>query len=351
MSLELQEIEKSDLEIDNFQEETEDYQEQETDLQRTEIWREERRGNWTGSQFKNCMTCNAKGGKLDWVNNDKVYYFSEGAIKYIFANAMERKTGRYIQTDSTKEMKYGTIIEPLIFRRAAEELAKNGLVLKKVGFKSFDDFPTAGVSSDAIVLDELKQEIIGSGEFKACASWSTLYERTFELLDEKSIDFWQTQGQMLAWNVSKNWYVVASPPKDINVYLRAENIIDYYEEWCTETEITIQVVDKSPIHLNALKQRIQIMESTVNRYLEEDGNLKEILYEEIDYFKKNQKIEFIAAPVVPIHKISFDANPIIETTEQLKEIETAFENVNVQEFHVEQKIEKPVEVDFNNIPF
>ena len=351
MSLEIQEIEKSDLEIDNFQEETEDYQKQETDLQRTETWREERRGNWTGSQFKNCMTCNAKGGKLDWFNNDKVYYFSEGAIKYIFANAMERKTGRYIQTDSTKEMKYGTIIEPLIFRRAAEELEKNGLVLKKVGFKSFDDFPTAGVSSDAIVLDELKQEIIGSGEFKACASWGTLYERTFELLDEKSIDFWQTQGQMLAWNVSKNWYVVASPPKDINVYLRAENIMDYYEEWCAETEITIQVVEKSPIHLNALKQRIQIMESTVNRYLEEDGNLKEILYEEIDYFKQNQKTEFKVVPAVQFQDISFDVNPIIETTEEIQQIETAFENVNAQEFHVEQKTEKPVEVDFNDIPF
>lgn len=343
--LETKQIEESDIHIDIVSS-----QEENQDLQRTENWRKERRGNWTGSQFKNCMTCNSKGGKLDWFNNDKVYYFSEGAVKYIFANAMERKTGRYIETDSTKEMKYGTIIEPLIFRRAEEELKKKGLVLQKVGFKTFDDFPTAGVSSDAIVLNA-RQEIVGSGEFKACSSWSTLYERTFELLDEKGIDFWQTQGQMLAWNVAKNWYIVASPPRNINFYLRAENPMDYYEEWCEETELTIQVVEASPIHLNALKKRIQIMESTVNRYLEEEGNLKEILYEEIDFFKNKEPKAFVSAPKVPLQEISFDSNPIIQKTEEIKNIETIFEQVNNQEFHVEQKIEKTVEVDFNEIPF
>lgn len=298
-------------------------------LQRTEQWREERKGNWTGSQFKNCMTCNSKGAKFDWFHTDKVFYFSEGAIKYIFANAMERKTGRYIETSSTKEMKYGTIIEPLIFKRAAGELEKQGLVLKLVGFKVFDNLPTAGVSSDAIVENN-QGELVASGEFKACSSWSTLYERTFELMDEKGTDFWQTQGQMLAWNVEQNYYVVASPPQDITLYLNYKgDIMDLYDYWCNETEITIQVVKKSPIHLNALSKRLEIIESTTNRWLCEGGNLKEILYEEIDYFKslQPQKSKFEEAINESVESISENYN--IPKEELLKEMPSAsFENIS-----------------------
>lgn len=343
MNLQIAPIKISDLEINSsLYDQEEDENEGNfhgNELQRTELWQEERRGNWTGSQFKNCMTCNAKGGRLDWFNNEKVYFFSEGALKYIFANAMERKTGRYIQSDSTKEMKYGTIIEPLIFRRAAEKLLESGLVLEKVGYKAFDEIPTAGVSSDAIVKREFDGQIVGSGEFKACASWSSLYDRTFDLMDEKGTDFWQTQGQMLAWDVEENYYVVASPPKDINVYLRVENIMDYYEEWCEETEITIQIIKKSPIHLNALKQRIQIMESTVNRWLEEDGNLKEILYEEIDFFKANREQkaerELGQGLIEEKKEISYDL------PKELKQQEN--------QFHVEPTIK--VEVNFDDLPF
>ena len=256
-------------------------------LQRTEVWFEERRGNWTASQFKSLMSSNSSGGKLDWFDKQKVFLFSEGSIKYIFANAMERKTGRYITSDSTKEMKYGTKIEPLIEKRFGLWLVQHGLSFKKVGFKTFDDIPTAGVSSDGIVLDGLKG-IVASAEFKACSSWTTLFDRTYELMDETGKDFWQTQGQMEAWNVKKNYYVVISPPKDINRYLYCEDINEMYEEWIAETEMEIQILNRSDIHCAALVKRIKIAESTVERFLSEadsEQTIKEILYEEIEWHK------------------------------------------------------------------
>ena len=31
--------------------------------------------------------------------------------------------------------------------------------------------------------------------------------------------------------------------------------MDFYDDWCNETEMTIEIVKKSPIHLKALEKR------------------------------------------------------------------------------------------------
>jgi hypothetical protein len=262
-------------------------------LQRTEAWQEERRGNWTGSQFKNLMACSSSGGKMDWTDKEKIFRFSDGSIKYIFANAMERKTGRYITTGTTKEMEYGTKIEPLIQRRFKEYLNKIGFDYKEVGYKKFDNVPSAGVSSDGIVVQyQSKEKIIASAEFKACSSWTTLFERTYEFMDETGKDFWQTQGQMEAWQVDENYYVVISPPGNIKDYLYADNVMELYEKWINETEMHVQIVKKSPIHCRALINRIKIAESTVERFLAESDSkltLKQLLYEEIEWAQEQAK--------------------------------------------------------------
>lgn len=341
MELKIQQNKESDIELNiSFEEENQKQEE----IPRLD--REARRGNWTGSQFKKLMTCSSSGSRLDWFNKDKVFHFSDGSLKYIFANAMERKTGRYIITDSTKEMRYGTKVEPLIFKRSAEELKQKGLILQKVGYKPFPNMPTAGVSSDSIIRTE-EGEIIASFESKACASWTTLYDRTYEQMDDSSTDFWQTQGQMLAWDVEENYYCVISPPQDINKYLYCENIMDFYEDWCNETEMTIEVVKKSPIHLSCLEKRLKIAEAVVERFLcGEEENLKEVLYEEIDYFKQcfydEEKGE----------QIQKQEKDFIEKTDKnvLEDFEGALFQEN-QEQEQEQEQEKEQEADMDDLPF
>lgn len=264
--------------------------------QRTEEWQEQRKGNWTGSQIKELMSCNSKGGRKSWIDPSKVHDFGETSIKYIFQNAMERKTGRYLEGATTKEMLYGTNVEGWAFRRAEEFFHKKGLFLKKVGFKQFGEIPTAGASADG-VAQTIKEEVKATIEIKCCTSWGTYYDRTFDFLDEKGKDFWQTQTQMEAWGVDLTYYIVISPPKDFRKYLKvlylqgndSEAFEQLYEEWLNETEIHIQEVKKSPIHVDCLMQRIEIAESTISEFLETGKNIRDILYSKIDFSKDVSK--------------------------------------------------------------
>ena len=263
-------------------------------LQRTVDWKMQRLGRWTGSQLKNLMTCSAAGGKLSWNDIDKVFLLGTGALKYIYENSMERKTGRYIETgDGTKQMRYGTKVEPLIAKATKAELKKMGVKgkMKDVGFKVFPTIENAGVSSDAILIDKETKETTASVEMKACCSWSSHYDRTFDFMDEKGIDFWQTQGQMIAWGVDITYYVVAQPPSDISKYLYYEgDIMDLYSDFIEECPISIEVIKASKTHQNAMLKRIIIAEKTVNDFLKDGKSLKASLYKNIDYYKSNQDL-------------------------------------------------------------
>lgn len=268
------------------------------ELQRTEEWMEQRRGRWTGSQLKNLMSGAQSAGKLSWQEEQKVFLFGKTALKYIYENAMERKTGKYVDLgQGTKEMRYGTKVEPLIFKAAKKALKKKGK-LKLYGFKEFPTMPNAGSSVDA-VLENKKGKVIATGELKACTSWGTHYARTFELLDEKGQDFWQVQGQTVSFGVKTAFYIVAEPPQDINKYLYYDgDIMDLYKDFCKECPITIQKVKASKIHQNALLKRIAIAEQALNDWLAEGGSLKETLYKSIDFYKENpDKILKYIAPL------------------------------------------------------
>lgn len=271
-----------DLDLDLSQDEDLDQESFSEKLQRTEQWQEERRGNWTGSAIKELMSCGRSGGSKSWTDELKHLDFGKNSIKYIFANAMERKTGRYIQGPTTAEMIYGTITEPLSYRRANEELKKKGLMLKKVGFQTFPGIPTAGVSSDAVIvkIDE-PETIVASGEIKACTSWGTYFDRTFEGTHDKSKDFWQTQAQMVAWDVDKTLYIVLSPPKNFRKYINKETVEDLYDDWVSETEMHIEEIKRSDIHVQNMLKRISIGERVIFKYLETQNNIAEILDDEV----------------------------------------------------------------------
>lgn len=262
------------------------------ELQRTDSWRLERLGRWTGSQLKNLMSCSQTGGKISWNEFDKVFMFGNTALKYIYENAMERKSGRYIDMGpGTKEMQYGTKVEPLIAKATKKELKKMGVVgkLKDVGFKAFPTMPNAGVSSDKILINDVGTTV-ASVEMKACCSWSSHYDRTFEAVDEKGLDFWQTQGQMISHGVDTTYYVVAEPPIDIAKYLYYDgDIMDLYKDFLKECPISIQAIKASKTHQNALLKRICIGENTINEFLEKSGSLKEILYKNLDFYKANKE--------------------------------------------------------------
>lgn len=333
------------LEFDFSKNNNENFEGSESEqLQRTEKWQEERKGRWTGSMLKQLMACTPKGGKMSWIDNTKFLEVSKGALKYMFANAMERKTGRYIETSSTYEMRYGTAVEPFITKRANELLKIKGLFLEDVGFKTFPNIETAGVSSDKLVKKFEGNKLYATAEMKACCSWSSLYDRTHESMNDKSGDFWQTQSQMLAWEVKEAFYIVATPPKDIKKYINSEeNDLELYEEWCNDTELIIQNVKISKIHLSNLVKRILIGEKVVERFLEEDGSnikgiLDDVLHEEKNIFVGNSKEEK-ESNIIENIKVEFD---VIEPIE--KELES-----NIKEEEKEE--DEDENEDFKNVPF
>lgn len=257
--------------------EPEQFEQTEIIEQRSEEWFKERMFCYTGSKGKAIMACSPKGAKMSWDNPDKVNEFSSGIISYIYETAMQRKTNRYIKGASTTDMKYGTIVEPLIEKRSREEYFNSkGLVRVPVGFKTFPNRPHAGASSDDIITKN--DEIVAVVENKACTSWNAHYKRTYENTDESSMDFWQTQMEMIAWEVDLCYYIVISPPTDIMKYVYYDgDIMDLYDEWCSETEMTIEEIKRSPIHCESLLKRIDIIEAVTVEFLETNEKIDVIL--------------------------------------------------------------------------
>lgn len=252
------------------------------DLQRTEEWHNARNETWNGSEIKGLMSCNNKGGKMSWSDKEKTYEFSDGIVKYIYEVAMKRRTKRYIESASTSAMKYGTAVEPLILKRTEQILreTRKDFTIKQVGFKLYPTVPTAGVSADAMLYDNTEKPL-ESVEMKACCTWVSHYDRTFERTSEKSTDFWQTQSQMIAWNVPTTIYAVAQPPRNIMKYVKADDIMELEDDWNKECDVTIEVVEASSIHQNALLKRIEIAEEIIKQWNETGRPLNEIFYEVI----------------------------------------------------------------------
>jgi len=122
-------------------------------------------------------------------------------------------------------MQYGTKVEPFICK-IGEQLI--GQKIKEVDFITHPEVKTIGASSDGITVD--RKFVI---EIKACNNWETHYERMFNLLDEKSTDFWQVQTEMLVWGVDKCYYLVAEPPHSIWPYLKDEKGFEDFKKECS----------------------------------------------------------------------------------------------------------------------
>lgn len=253
--------------------------------QRTEEWQRQRLGRWTGSQMKALMSSSRSVARMSWAEPERIYTFGDTALKYIYENAMQRKTGRYIDMgQGTTAMRYGTAVEPLIVKLISKKIKKQGLKYEPVGFKTYQDIETAGVSADGII--KRKDKLVSAVEIKACTNWQTHYDRTFELTNEKSIDFWQMQAEMFAWNVQQCYYYVAEPVHNIGDYVYYDgDIMDLYKKFKKETNVSLQIVEASEIHQNALIKRIKVAERALTTFLSDGGDLRKILHTVIDFYK------------------------------------------------------------------
>lgn len=213
-------------------------QSEDDDLQRTEDWLEARRGNFTGSKFKELMGCGRSTGKFPWGDPAKLVDFGRAAEKYIYNVGKERITGLLSQRITSKQMYHGEKSEPLLIDKLLEE----GIIenYESCSFVKFDGY-NGGASPDGTVI--YKGVKMGL-ETKCCVSWDGHFARMYDVVDQKHDDFWQFQAEMKALRVDKLLYVVASPMT-----------IDQYE---------IQVIDASEIHQQAMLDRIEIADLAIS---------------------------------------------------------------------------------------
>lgn len=248
--------------------------------QRTKEWHQQRLGNWTGSRIKSIMSCNSAGGKMSWDNEDKIYEFSKGVLKYIYSRAKERQSGKIINTPSSAVMDYGTKVEPYIIKASGEDV-------KEVGYKEHPNIKHLGASSDGII-----EQLPAVVEIKACTNWETHYNRTFENVNEKSIDFWQTQLEMLVWDFDKCVYLVSEPPENIFDYINERKV---YEDFAKECKISKQIIKSSKFHQKAIIERVKIVDKVCERWINNGGDLLDIFYKTLDEFKNTDNMNEVSS--------------------------------------------------------
>lgn len=214
--------------------------------QRTDEWFKQRLGKFTGSRISELMAVGRSGGKLVWGTREKLYDFSETALRYIYEKAMERKYEYVIKVQSSLAMKYGTENEDVIINLFLE---KNPFYnFKKLGFQEITKY--LGASPDGELIDEFNKSAV---EVKASTNWSTFYSRIEIDFDEKHQDFWQVQTEMMSLKAQKCMYIVGLPPENI----LETQILDV--EW--------KYIEASPIHQQCILERAKIGNAIIEMYL------------------------------------------------------------------------------------
>lgn len=238
----------------------------EEELQRTEQWFKDRLGRFTGSEMHKLMACGRSSAKVEWGRPEKLIDFGETAKKYIYAKCKERQRNKVIKKLETLKMTFGKKQEDHVFELLEHKYPE--YKFEKVGFIEF--IPNvAGASPDGTATDKQWGEKIGL-EIKCSTDWDTLYSRHEEDFDKDHQDFWQIQSEMLALNVKKVMYVVAEPP---------ETILDPVIE-----DLSIQIVERSPIHQLAIMQRCEIGEMVIQNFLK-GMSFKESFYKAVTEYQ------------------------------------------------------------------
>ncbi len=185
-----------------------------TGQQRSEEWFRQHVGRFTGSGFSKLMSCDGSVARKSWADRAKWVSFGKTAEKYIYQKAMERKFNRSFDKQISRwEMDYGTRKEPEIIAAAKEgypEICAEIEECKFIEIKGLEGI--AGTSPDGKVID--RSGVVRAGEWKARVSIDKYFDSVEVPYNEKHMDFWQHQGEMLSLEVDSLVYIVAMPPAD-----------------------------------------------------------------------------------------------------------------------------------------
>lgn len=228
------------------------------ELQRTKKWHKDRAKSFTGSKICDLMSCDRSASKMPWGNKQKLLSFGVKAIKYIYSRAKERQTGKIIREADNKNFKFGRIVEPIIKELFKE---KTGYNIEEVPFIKYNDY--LGSSPDGQIIDD--QSIYGF-ECKASMNWDTCYERIELDMNQSHKDFWQLQTEMLSLKCNKLFYVTSLPPEDVMEVFRNQDDIEYLRTLITDIDII--EVESSPVHQQAIIERVDISNAIIERYID-----------------------------------------------------------------------------------
>lgn len=243
------------------------------DLQRTAEWHELRKGMFTGSKIKDLMKTSRSTARMEWGRPEKMIDFGDTAKKYIYSRAMELIYNRIIEMPDVLQFKYGRAVEPI----AIELLNKKVDVIEQPFIKVPGHEDYLGASPDGLGITTIDNKRLGV-EIKGAMNWETFYTRAEVAIDEKHIDFWQLQTEMMALEVDELLYITAFP---------AANAFDFIDNPTVEAigEVDIRRVKKSEPHCRAIIQRAKIAHKIVQTYIERGHNFEEVLEEVVTNYK------------------------------------------------------------------
>ena len=185
------------------------------------------------------------------------------AIRYIYAKAMERKYNYYLQTPTTSAMRYGSEMEDTVKEMFVQ---KYGGEIISQPFIQYNDY--LGASPDGLYLLDNQKYVV---EVKCPTTFESYMARVEEEMNEKHIDFWQLQMEMLATDTSIVKYIVALPPQNI------------FEPEIPD--ITVREVLRDEMYCNAILQRAKLGNEIIDNFLSSDKNFYEIVKETVTNYQ------------------------------------------------------------------
>lgn len=239
-------------------------------LQRTEEWSQAHKGIFSGSEIKKLNTVTQTYSRKSWDDPAKLISFGDTAKKYIYRKFKEIEKGYVCDSFDLFQFRYGKRVEPVIMQMLTEKY-KTKFELKEMGFVLVPGFEHClGASPDNAFMSKLKLDGVEVGiEIKSAMNWDTHYTRTQEEVNDKHIDFWQLQTEMMALQVDKILYVTSDAPKNAQEVIDEPN--DDIVRDMINNSITVREIKASEFHQKIIKTRALIGYDTIKRMMSGDN--------------------------------------------------------------------------------
>lgn len=234
-------------------------------LQQTEEWHANRRGRFTGSGIKKLMTTTQAYARKPWTEIEKLFHFGKTSYKYIYEKTMERIHGYSVEMIDTYQFQYGRKIEPVLIEQFLKDRPDlNHQEVSFVSVKGHEDYLGASPDGLCIGIFTNNKGVKYGFEGKASMTWGTFYDRTVEAFDDKHIDFWQVQTEMLALGVDRLFYVTAMPAKNPFDVLNSND----YDEYSKMIKgINVIEVEASKLHQDCIIHRAKMGDMAIRKIM------------------------------------------------------------------------------------